>query len=117
MYKSLEKLHWIPSFLSVNTKTHQVTSVNSITVRQIQPAAKIYLTTVESIVSILGIHEYNGHCVNKYGDHSNNHSLVYEAQIEDATWFYLTSDCKRLIFMQYEKCCKNEGRTPKYIEK
>ena len=79
-----------------------------LTVHQNQKDVKDLFTTVENVVNGLGVHEYTGHGVKRYGDSKLNHTKAYELQFNHSSWKKTTSDFKRYMEIIYHEVKASE---------
>ena len=58
-------------------------------------------TLVEQVENILGVHEYTGHGVRKYGDHNKTHYMAYDLQVKHPSWQKCTPVFRGDIMQRY----------------
>lgn len=76
-----------------------------------------YLPFVANIVSALGVHEFTGHGVNKWGDKTLTHYKAYELQFKHFSWKNTTDYYKAYMVYNYLDYLKSEKGNTYFKEK
>lgn len=89
---------------------------NSSRFAQTSEQLKRYCSTVEGVISELGVHEFYGHIVRGWGDKNQKHHAVYALQIAHDSWEKLPSDMQKDIILQFHTYYQEEVLLPLLIK-